>query len=201
MSPSLDAATAAPLAENEELADGLRRIADLLQAQDAQPFRVRAYRRAADTLAGLEGVSPDVLEAACGIGMTPRQQLLLIELPLSMPVIVAGIRTAAVVSVGIATLSAFIGAGGLGQFINRGLALSNTDLILLGAIPAALLALIVDGSIAAAQWGLHRRRSRDLRLRTGIRPHPEHPDGRTYPWNSRGVRHVPKICDRVRRCG
>jgi osmoprotectant transport system permease protein len=80
-------------------------------------------------------------------------------------VIVAGIRTAAVVGVGIATLSAFIGAGGLGQFINRGLALSNTNLILLGAIPAALLALVVDGAIAGFQWGLGRRRSSDSRLK------------------------------------
>ena len=112
-----------------------------------------------NTLAGLEGVSPEVVEAARGIGMTPGQRLRLVELPLALPVIVAGVRTAAVVSVGIATLSAFIGAGGLGDFINRGLALSNTDLILLGAIPAAVLALIVDGSIAALQWGASPRRS------------------------------------------
>ena len=113
-----------------------------------------------NTVTGLEGVSPAVVEAARGIGMTPWQRLWLVEIPLSMPVIVAGIRTAAVVSVGIATLSAFIGAGGFGQFINRGLALSNTDLILLGAIPAAVLALIVDGSIAAFEWGLRRKPSR-----------------------------------------
>ena len=113
-----------------------------------------------NTLTGLEGVSPVVLEAARGIGMTPRQRLWLVETPLAMPVIVAGIRTAAVVGVGIATLSAFIGAGGLGQFINRGLALANTDLILLGAIPAAVLALIVDGSIGVFQWGLLRKRLR-----------------------------------------
>ncbi len=121
-----------------------------------------------NTLAGLEGVSPAVVEAACGIGMTSRQRLWLVEIPLSMPVIVAGIRTAAVLSVGIATLSAFIGAGGLGQFINRGLALSNTELILLGAVPVALLALVVDGSIAALQWGLRRKRSRDSRFRAAI---------------------------------
>jgi osmoprotectant transport system permease protein len=121
-----------------------------------------------NTLTGLEGVSPEVMEAARGIGMTPRQRLLMVEMPLSTPVIIAGIRTAAVVSVGIATLSAFIGAGGLGQFINRGLALSNTNLILLGAIPAALLALVVDGSIAAFQWGLGRRRSRDTSLKAAI---------------------------------
>ncbi|MFQ5528121.1 MAG: glycine betaine ABC transporter substrate-binding protein [Thermoanaerobaculia bacterium] len=123
-----------------------------------------------NTLTGLESVSPAVVEAARGIGMTPRQRLWLVEIPLSMPVIVAGIRTAAVVSVGIATLSAFIGAGGLGQFINRGLALSNTDLILLGAIPAAVLALIVDGSIAALQWGLRRQRPRGSSFKARIDP-------------------------------
>jgi osmoprotectant transport system permease protein len=109
-----------------------------------------------NTLTGIRGVSPAILEAAQGIGATGSQRLWLVEMPLATPVIVAGIRTAAVVGVGIATLSAFIGAGGLGQFINRGLALSNTDLILLGAIPAALLALVVDGSIAAAELGLRR---------------------------------------------
>ena len=121
-----------------------------------------------NTLTGLEGVSPEVVEAARGIGMTPHQRLWLVEVPLATPVIVAGIRTAAVVGVGIATLSAFIGAGGLGQFINRGLALSNTHLILLGAIPAAVLALLVDGSIAAFQWGLRRRRSRGSRLKGAL---------------------------------
>ncbi len=106
-----------------------------------------------NTLTGLEGVGVEVKEAALGIGMTPRQQLVLVEIPLALPVIVAGIRTAAVVGVGIATLSAFIGAGGLGQFINRGLALSNPQLIMLGAVPAAMLALIVDFTLGAAEWG------------------------------------------------
>ncbi len=123
-----------------------------------------------NTLAGLEGVPADVSEAARGIGMTANQQLRLVELPLALPVIIAGIRTAAVVNVGIATLSAFIGAGGLGQFINRGLALSNTDLILLGAIPAALLALVIDGTIAAFEWGLRRRRSSPPKVDRVLRP-------------------------------
>ena len=112
-----------------------------------------------NTLTGLTALPPATLEAADGIGMTRSQRLWLIELPLATPVIVAGIRTAAVVGVGIATLSAFIGAGGLGQFINRGLSLSNNTLILLGAIPSALLALLADASIAGLQWGLRRRRS------------------------------------------
>ena len=116
---------------------------------------------ARNTLTGLQGVSPEVIEAARGIGMTERQQLWMVRLPLAVPYIIAGIRTAAVVGVGIATLVAFIGAGGLGQFINRGLALSNTPLILLGAIPAAILALIVDFSIAAVQWGMNPIRESD----------------------------------------
>jgi len=116
-----------------------------------------------NTLTGLEGVSPQVMEAAKGIGMTEGQQLRMVRIPLAAPVIVAGIRTAAVVGVGIATLSAFIGAGGLGQFINRGLALSNTRLILFGAIPAALLALVIDFTIGAFEWGLRPERKRGSR--------------------------------------
>ncbi|MGD9040603.1 MAG: glycine betaine ABC transporter substrate-binding protein, partial [Desulfobacteraceae bacterium] len=114
-----------------------------------------------NTLTGLEGVPPEVTEAARGMGMTEYQEFKMVRIPLATPVIVAGIRTAAVVSVGIATLSAFIGAGGLGQFINRGLALSNTSLILLGAIPAGLLALIVDFSIGAFGWALRPERKRE----------------------------------------
>lgn len=117
-----------------------------------------------NTLAGLEGVPAAIQEAADGVGMTTRQRLWMVELPLAMPVIVTGIRTAAVVGVGIATLSAFIGAGGLGQFINRGLSLSNNQLILLGAVPSALLALLVDAAIGAAHWAVTpRARSRFLK--------------------------------------
>jgi osmoprotectant transport system permease protein len=116
---------------------------------------------ARNTLTGLEEVSAEIMEAAQGIGMKEYQQLLMVRIPLAASVIVAGIRTAAVVGVGIATLSAFIGAGGLGQFINRGLALANTNLILLGAIPAALLALVVDFSIGAFEWGFRPERKKD----------------------------------------
>ena len=107
-----------------------------------------------NTVTGLERISPEILEAADGIGMTERQQLCQVKIPLALPVVIAGIRTAAVIGVGIATLAALIGAGGLGDFIIRGLALSDFELVLLGAIPAALLALLVDASIAAAEWGL-----------------------------------------------
>lgn len=119
-----------------------------------------------NTIAGLEGVSGEVLEAARGVGMSGWQELHLVRLPLALPVIVAGIRIAAVAGVGIATLSAFIGAGGLGQFINRGLALADTRLILLGAIPAALLALLVDFALGAANWALNPRRKTMSRTRT-----------------------------------
>jgi len=125
-----------------------------------------------NTLTGLEGVSPQLMEAARGIGMTEYQQLRIVRIPLATPVMIAGIRTAAVVGVGIATLSAFIGAGGLGQFINRGLALSDTRLILLGAVPSAILALIVDFSVGAFAWGLQPQRKRDRKdsLKAIIRP-------------------------------
>ncbi|MCF6157420.1 MAG: ABC transporter permease subunit [wastewater metagenome] len=121
-----------------------------------------------NTYTGLEAIPPEMAEAALGIGMTPGQQLWLVKLPLALPMIIAGIRTAVVVNVGIATLSAFIGAGGLGQFINRGLALSNTRLILLGAVPAGILALFVDFSIATAGWGLHPARKTEYGLRKTI---------------------------------
>lgn len=104
-----------------------------------------------NTIAGLNETSADIIEAGKGIGMTDGQLLWRVQLPLALPVIMAGVRTAAVVSVGIATLSAFIGAGGLGQFINRGLVTYNTNLVLLGAIPAAMLALLVDGCLSLAE--------------------------------------------------
>jgi osmoprotectant transport system permease protein len=79
-----------------------------------------------NTVTGLEGVPPHLIEASQGMGMTKAQQIKMVRLPLALPVIVAGIKTAAIISVGIATLSAFIGAGGLGEFIYRGLSLSDT---------------------------------------------------------------------------
>lgn len=97
-----------------------------------------------NTYTGIQQVDPAILEAATGIGMTDRQILMRIELPISMPVIMAGIRTSTVISVGVATLAALIGAGGLGEFIFRGLRTINYKLMLAGAIPAAMLALILD---------------------------------------------------------
>lgn len=97
-----------------------------------------------NTYVGISSVDPAVREAARGMGMTDRQLLLQVELPLAMGVILAGVRVATVICVGIATIAAAIGAGGLGEFIFRGVAMVNNQLILAGAIPAALLALSVD---------------------------------------------------------
>jgi osmoprotectant transport system permease protein len=101
-----------------------------------------------NTLVGLNVLSPALGEVARGIGLTPAQHLRYVRLPLAVPIIMAGVRIAAVQTVGLATLAAFVGAGGLGQFINRGLFLSDTRLILLGAIPAALLALVIHGLLS-----------------------------------------------------
>ena len=97
-----------------------------------------------NTYTGIRDVDPDVVEAAVGLGLTRGQVLRLVELPLAFRTIMAGIRTAAVISIGVATLAAFIGAGGLGDPIVTGLQLNDTSLILSGALPAALLAILVD---------------------------------------------------------
>jgi osmoprotectant transport system permease protein len=97
-----------------------------------------------NTYAGINGVDRAVVEAGRGMGMTDRQLLFQVELPLALGVIIAGVRVAAVISVGLATIAAAIGAGGLGEYIFRGLAMVNNQLILAGAIPAAALALLAD---------------------------------------------------------
>lgn len=97
-----------------------------------------------NTSAGITGVDPAVREAARGMGMTNRQILWKVELPLSIPTVIAGVRIATVLTIGIATIAAAVGAGGLGEFIFRGLAMVNNQLILAGAVPAALLALAAD---------------------------------------------------------
>ncbi|MEE9234013.1 MAG: ABC transporter permease subunit, partial [Candidatus Acidoferrales bacterium] len=107
------------------------------------------------TYAGITGVDRAVVEAGRGMGLTDRQLLFKVELPLALGVIIAGIRVAAVISVGVATIAAAIGAGGLGEYIFRGLAMVSNQLILAGAIPAALLALLADGTL-----GLIERRLR-----------------------------------------
>jgi osmoprotectant transport system permease protein len=97
-----------------------------------------------NTYTGVREADPRAVEAATALGMTPGQVLRRIRLPLAAPVLMAGIRTAAVITVGTATLAAFIGAGGLGEPIVTGLQLADTGMILSGAIPAAVLALLVD---------------------------------------------------------
>ncbi len=97
-----------------------------------------------NTYTGIAGVDPAVLESARAMGMTPRQALWQVELPLSMGVILAGVRMATVITIGVATIAAAIGAGGLGVFIFRGVAMASNAVILAGAIPAALLAVAAD---------------------------------------------------------
>jgi osmoprotectant transport system permease protein len=100
-----------------------------------------------NTYAGITGVDRSVVEAGRGMGMTDRQLLWQVELPLALGVIIAGIRVAAIISVGLATIAAAIGAGGLGEYIFRGLAMVNDQVILAGAIPAAAMALFADMSL------------------------------------------------------
>jgi osmoprotectant transport system permease protein len=100
-----------------------------------------------NTYTGIRGVDPAVVEAGRGMGLTDSQLLLQVQLPLAMSVILSGVRVALVISVGLATIAAAIGAGGLGEFIFRGLAMVDDRVILAGAIPAAILALIADFSV------------------------------------------------------
>jgi len=109
------------------------------------------YPIARGTYTGVRDADPDAVAAAEALGTTPMQRLLWVRLPLAAPVIMAGIRTAAVITVGAATLAAFIGAGGLGEPIVAGLALADTRMILSGALPAAALALAVDGVLAVVE--------------------------------------------------
>lgn len=93
---------------------------------------------------GLSNISDDILEAAKGMGMTKNQILRKVQLPLAMPIIMAGIRISAVTAVGLMTIAAFIGAGGLGQMVFTGVQSVNNNMILAGAIPACILALLMD---------------------------------------------------------
>lgn len=108
-----------------------------------------------NTVAGIQGIDQNVREAARAMGMTDSQILFHVDLPLSLPVLLAGIRIAMVWTIGIATIAAAVGAGGLGEFIFRGLAMVDNRVILAGAIPAAILALLADVVL-----GLFERRIR-----------------------------------------
>ncbi len=109
-----------------------------------------------NTSVGIQGVDRTVVEAGRGMGMTDRQLLWRVELPLAMGVIIAGVRVATVISVGVATIAAAIGAGGLGEFIFRGLAMVNNQVILAGAIPASCLALAADMGLGWVEKRLSR---------------------------------------------
>ena len=100
-----------------------------------------------NTYTGIRGVDPAVVEAGRGMGLTDGQLLFWVELPLALSVILSGVRIAVVISVGLATIAAAIGAGGLGEFIFRGLAMVDNQVILAGAVPAAILALLADFSL------------------------------------------------------
>ena len=111
-----------------------------------------------NTASGIESVDPAVREAARGMGMTDRQILFQVELPLSLSTVIAGVRVATVLTIGIATIAAAVGTGGLGEFIFRGLAMVNNQLILAGAIPAAALALLADLLLTLLERGLRPAR-------------------------------------------
>jgi osmoprotectant transport system permease protein len=111
-----------------------------------------------NTYTGITGVDGTVLEAGRGMGMTDAQLLLKVQLPLAVPVIMAGVRTSTVINVGVATLVGLIGAGGLGILIFQGIAMVQSELILAGAVPAALLALGMDFLLGAAERKLSTER-------------------------------------------
>ena len=108
-----------------------------------------------NTYTGIQGISPALLEVADGLGLDRKRRLLWLELPLAAPVMFAGVRTAAVIAVGTATLAAFIGAGGLGEPIVQGLSFNDPRMILSGAVPAAMLAVLIDGLLGLLErrWG------------------------------------------------
>lgn len=110
-----------------------------------------------NTYTGIRGVDPAVVEAARGMGLTESQVLFQVELPLAVSVILSGVRVAVVISVGLATIAAAIGAGGLGGFIFRGLSMVDDRVILAGAIPAAILALVADVGVGWLEKRLQPR--------------------------------------------
>ncbi|MGH8785517.1 MAG: ABC transporter permease, partial [Cupriavidus necator] len=111
-----------------------------------------------NTATGLEQVPQGMRDAARALGLRGGQVLRYVELPLALPVLLAGIKTAAIISVGTATIAAFVGAGGFGERIATGLALNDTALLLAGAIPAAVLALVVQAAFETLEWALRRHR-------------------------------------------
>lgn len=113
-----------------------------------------------NTYTGITGIDPAIREAGRGMGMTDRQLLFQVEIPLALGVILAGVRVATVIAIGIATIAAAIGAGGLGVFIFRGISVVNNQLILAGAIPAAVMAILADFIIGWIERRLTRKGGR-----------------------------------------
>jgi len=106
---------------------------------------------------GLRGVDPAMRDAAMGLGLSPRMQLLRVELPLALPVMVGGLRIAAIATIAIATLAGYVGGGGLGVLIFNGLALHNTAMIVAGSLAVSLLAILVDGSLRCCERAVRTR--------------------------------------------
>ncbi len=123
-----------------------------------------------NTVTGVRGVDPVILDAADGMGMTDWQRLRLVEIPLALPSIFAGIRIATVMGVGLATIAAAVGAGGLGSLIFRGLAMLDSRLLLAGAIPSAILALLADGALALLERRIVLSRGVPARAASGPAP-------------------------------
>lgn len=111
-----------------------------------------------NTYTAILGIDPALKDVAIALGMTPMQRLFKVELPLAAPMILAGIRTATVTCVGVATIAAAIGAGGLGELIFRGVASVDNQLVLAGAVPAAVLALLADSFLGWIEKKLIQRR-------------------------------------------
>ena len=111
-----------------------------------------------NTFIGIRGIDPNVRDAGVALGLTQRQLLREVELPLALPTIIAGVRIATVLAIGVATIAAAIGGGGLGTFIFRGVAMVDTRLILAGAVPAAVLAVFADLGLSALERSMSRER-------------------------------------------
>lgn len=123
-----------------------------------------------NTYTGLSTIDPKMIEVANGVGLTPTQVLTRIKIPLAMPIIMAGIRIAAVTSVGLMTIAAFVGGGGLGYMVFSGIQVINPQLILLGAIPIALLALTVDSIVGLIEQGVTPKGISIGRYKAGLKP-------------------------------
>jgi osmoprotectant transport system permease protein len=110
------------------------------------------------TYTGIAGVDPAVVEVGTAMGLTSRQLFWQVQIPLAFPVILSGVRVATVITIGVATIAAAIGAGGLGEFIFRGLAMVDNNVILAGALPAALMAVVADAALGTLQRRTRWRR-------------------------------------------